>query len=118
MHDLAPRQLARTLADDSRLTIIALLDGHGPLCVCELVHALDAPQPRISQHLARLRAAGLVRHRRVANRHYYGLAPDLPGWATRIVEGYRLGLARDDAFHRAADRLLTMPDRPPRVLAA
>jgi ArsR family transcriptional regulator len=55
---------AAVLGDPVRAGIIALL-GSGPHCVCEMAAALDERQNNVSNHLARLRRAGLVR----ASRH-------------------------------------------------
>ncbi len=49
----------RTLASPRRLLIVHLL-GSGPLEVRRLAAELDISQPAVSQHLAALRAAGLV----------------------------------------------------------
>ena len=118
MHDLTPRRLALALADDSRRAILVLLAAEGPLCVCELLHALEAPQPRVSQHLARLRADDAVAVRRIANRNYYRLADDLEAWAGAVLDGYRAGLEAGGELDRLQARLATMPDRPPRLEAA
>ena len=40
-----------------------LLATHGELCVCELVHALELSQPKISRHLKLLRDAGVLADR-------------------------------------------------------
>ncbi len=56
--------VAAVLGDPVRAGIIALL-GSGPHCVCEMAAALDERQNNVSNHLARLRRAGLVR----ASRH-------------------------------------------------
>ncbi|MCZ2829200.1 metalloregulator ArsR/SmtB family transcription factor [Modestobacter sp. VKM Ac-2986] len=67
----AASALLTALAAPMRLAIIALLDQHGSRCVHQLVDALGAPQPLVSQHLRVLRGASLVvgerRHREV---HY------------------------------------------------
>ena len=67
----AASSLLAALAAPMRLAIIALLDQHGSRCVHQLVDALGAPQPLVSQHLRVLRGADLVvgerRHREV---HY------------------------------------------------
>lgn len=55
---------AAVLADPVRAGILALL-GSGPCCVCEIAASLDERQNNVSNHLARLRRAGLVR----ASRH-------------------------------------------------
>jgi ArsR family transcriptional regulator len=56
--------VAAVLGDPVRAGIIALL-GFGPHCVCEMAAALGERQNNVSNHLARLRRAGLVR----ASRH-------------------------------------------------
>jgi DNA-binding transcriptional ArsR family regulator len=56
--------VAGLLADPVRGGILRILRD-GPHCVCELAAALDARENNVSNHLARLRDAGLVR----ASRH-------------------------------------------------
>src|SRR5207244_195721 len=52
-------RVADALADPARLALLAaLLEGEAT--VSELAARLDLAQPRVSTHLARLRAAGLV----------------------------------------------------------
>jgi len=53
----------KALADPTRLKIIYLLK-HGELCVCEIMTALDKPQPTISHHLNLLKNAGLLKWRK------------------------------------------------------
>jgi DNA-binding transcriptional ArsR family regulator len=55
---------AGLLADPIRAGILRML-ADGPHCVCEMAAALGARDNAVSNHLARLRAAGLVR----ASRH-------------------------------------------------
>jgi DNA-binding transcriptional ArsR family regulator len=55
---------AALLADPTRAGILAILRA-GPHCVCEMAAALGERQNNVSNHLARLRDAGLVR----ASRH-------------------------------------------------
>ncbi len=55
---------ATVLADPIRAAIIGML-ANGPVCVCEMAAALGARENNVSNHLARLRDAGLVR----ASRH-------------------------------------------------
>lgn len=56
--------IAALLADPIRAGILRLL-ADGPYCVCELASALGARENNVSNHLGRLRDAGLVR----ASRH-------------------------------------------------
>jgi ArsR family transcriptional regulator len=53
------------LADRNRATILSILQD-GPHCVCELAGALGERSNNVSNHLARLREAGLVRAARTA----------------------------------------------------
>jgi ArsR family transcriptional regulator, arsenate/arsenite/antimonite-responsive transcriptional repressor len=55
---------AALLGDPVRAGIMALL-GSGPHCVCEMASALGERQNNVSNHLAKLRRAGIVR----ASRH-------------------------------------------------
>ncbi len=69
----APLAVAVLLADRNRATILAILRD-GPHCVCELAAALDERSNNVSNHLARLREAGLVRASRQSvdsRRMYY-----------------------------------------------
>jgi ArsR family transcriptional regulator, zinc-responsive transcriptional repressor len=60
----------KLLADPTRLRIVwALL--HGEHSVNELADHVGARSPAVSQHLAKLRAANVVRVRRVGNRVFY-----------------------------------------------
>jgi DNA-binding transcriptional ArsR family regulator len=55
---------ATLLGDPIRAAILAIL-GAGPHCVCEMAAAVGERQNNVSNHLAKLRRAGLVR----ASRH-------------------------------------------------
>lgn len=64
--------LFKALSDETRLRIIKLL-AHGELCVCDIVAAFDASQPKVSFHLAALKSAGLVKDRREGKWMHYSL---------------------------------------------
>ena len=64
---------AALVAEPVRAGILAILRD-GPHCVCEMAAALGVKQNNLSNHLARLREAGLVRasrHRADARWVYY-----------------------------------------------
>ncbi len=67
-------RLLEACADSNRLRILKCLQVR-PACVCELVQALQVPQPRVSRHLRTLRDAGLVVDSRDAQWVEYSLAP-------------------------------------------
>jgi ArsR family transcriptional regulator, arsenate/arsenite/antimonite-responsive transcriptional repressor len=51
---------AAILADPIRASIVRMLRD-GPVCVCEMAAALGSRENNVSNHLAKLRDAGLVR---------------------------------------------------------
>jgi DNA-binding transcriptional ArsR family regulator len=64
---------AALLADRTRAAILRML-ADGPHCVCEMAAALGERENNVSNHLARLREAGLVRavrHETNARFQYY-----------------------------------------------
>jgi DNA-binding transcriptional ArsR family regulator len=65
--------LFKALAHPARLRILISL-RYGEECVCHLETLLDKPQAYVSQQLAMLRAAGLVRDRKDGQRVYYAIA--------------------------------------------
>ena len=73
--DVGPiSKLFKALSDPTRLRIVALL-AQDELCVCHVEGALGLSQPLISRHLAILRNAGVVAHRRAGSWVYYRLVP-------------------------------------------
>ncbi|WP_458413727.1 ArsR/SmtB family transcription factor [Schinkia sp. CFF1] len=65
-------QVLKLLGDKTRLTIISLLKKK-ECCVCELVELFDMSQPSISQHLRKLKDAGLIVEERKGQWIYYSL---------------------------------------------
>jgi len=104
--------LFRLLADPTRLRVVMLLQQAGELCVCELTHALDLSQPKISRHLAHLREGGLLLSRRNGLWMYYRINPELPGWAQDILQATLAGNAAADPFNQDQRALADMPNRP------
>jgi ArsR family transcriptional regulator len=101
------------LADPTRLRCLLLLAAEGELCVCELTHALDESQPKISRHLAMLREAGIVSDRREGLWIHYRLNPDLPSWAREILNTASQANATTKPFAQDRKRLRGAPTRPP-----
>lgn len=65
-------EVCKVMAHPRRLEIInALRDGETSLA--ELVEALNAPKPNVSQHLSQMRQRGIVERRREAGQVYYRL---------------------------------------------
>jgi ArsR family transcriptional regulator, arsenate/arsenite/antimonite-responsive transcriptional repressor len=99
------------LANPIRLRCMALLATVEELCVCQLVHALQAPQPKISRHLSVLQEAGLVTQRRTAQWTLYRAA-NLPDWASTLLRGAVLGLCEAPLPRRDRARLASAPEGP------
>src|ERR1700749_4968141 len=65
-------EVFRMLADPTRIRVLWALTG-GELAVNELAEQLGKPAPSVSQHLAKLRMARLVRTRREGTTIFYSL---------------------------------------------
>lgn len=64
----------RALSDPTRRSVYERLSD-GEMNVADLKAGLAISQPAVSQHLAALRLAGLVRERREGRRTYYRIDP-------------------------------------------
>jgi len=71
----AASQFLKALSNENRLLLLCLL-AEGEKSVSQLEEQLHLRQPAVSQQLARLRADGLVAHRRDGKNIYYSLASD------------------------------------------
>jgi DNA-binding transcriptional ArsR family regulator len=67
-------QLLKMLANEKRLLILCFLAGRGEMTVGELVDVVKLSQSALSQHLAKLRADGLVDFRRTSQTLHYRVA--------------------------------------------
>ncbi|MFT5135663.1 MAG: DNA-binding transcriptional ArsR family regulator [Arenicella sp.] len=65
--------MLKNLANPHRLLILCLL-SEGELSVGQLAEHIDLEQSPLSQHLARLRAEGLVKTRKESQTVYYSIA--------------------------------------------
>jgi ArsR family transcriptional regulator len=81
----AADSMFRAFSDRTRLRILHVLQG-GELCVGDIVEILQAPQPRISRHLAYLRAAKLVVVRKSGLWSHYRLAPAKTPFHKKLLE--------------------------------
>jgi ArsR family transcriptional regulator len=89
-------RLFRALADPTRIRILGMVAG-GELCVCELVSALDIPQPLLSHHLRILRQAGFIRGRKDGRWTHYALNATRLEACVSVLDG---ALAQYDAAAR------------------
>jgi ArsR family transcriptional regulator len=104
--------LFKALSDETRLHCLLLLRQHEELCVCELMHALSLPQPKVSHHLATLRKAGVVCDRKSGLWIYYRLNKELPDWVRDVLDASAAGVKNDEPYISDAEALANMPNRP------
>ena len=76
----------KAMAHPSRLQILEVLSKEEEACVCHLEHLLGMRQAPISQHLAKLRDAGLVIDRREGTNIYYSMADRSLGQLLEITQ--------------------------------
>lgn len=67
-------RLLKLLGNEKRLLILCFLAANGEMTVGELVDVAKLSQSALSQHLARLRADGLVTFRRNSQTLHYSVA--------------------------------------------
>ncbi|NHI02051.1 metalloregulator ArsR/SmtB family transcription factor [Oceanimonas sp. MB9] len=81
-----PLDFFKSLADETRLLSLLLIEREGELCVCELIAALNLPQSKISRHLSQLRKVGLLLDRRQGQWVFYRIHPLLNDWMRNILK--------------------------------
>ena len=108
----------QVLSDETRLRAMSLMADEGELCVCELVHALELPQPKVSRHLATMREAGVLVQRRHAQWMFYRIDPELPDWQARAISAAIDGVRDEAIIRQDIKRLKAMRNRPERCDAA
>ncbi|WP_062048110.1 metalloregulator ArsR/SmtB family transcription factor [Bacillus sp. JCM 19034] len=64
--------ILKLLGDKTRLTMVKILESND-CCVCEFVEIFKASQPAISQHVRKLKDAGVVRETRKGQWIIYSL---------------------------------------------
>jgi ArsR family transcriptional regulator len=96
-------KLLKGFAKPARLAILQVLHEDGECCVCHLEHALGQRQTYISQQLARLRHAGLVKDRREGLNEYYALSnPEIENLLSVAYLGSEDVLVRSNRWTGAA----------------
>jgi ArsR family transcriptional regulator len=100
----ALQKVFKTLADSTRVRILALLERE-ELAVQELMEVLGMAQSRVSRHLGILREAGLLRDRREGTYVFYSFASPGDGAWRDAWELSRRELASDPLAERDAAAL-------------
>jgi ArsR family transcriptional regulator, arsenate/arsenite/antimonite-responsive transcriptional repressor len=102
----------KMLADSTRLRCLMLMQAEGELCVCELTHALNLSQPKISRHLAQLREAGVLVARRNGTWMHYRVNPELDAWMLHTLQTTLEGVRKTEPFISDNKLLNAMANRP------
>ena len=97
----------KSLADESRLRLLLLLQGRTELCVCDLVQALAMPQSTVSRHLAYLKKNGWLHDRRGGIWMYYSLNKKLAPLQQAQLVLLISTLAEDSAYLADQERLVS-----------
>ena len=69
--------------NETRLKILFLLNEEGELCPCDFSDILEMSVPAISQHIRKMKDAGLITSRRDGQTLYYSLVKD----SSNVLEG-------------------------------
>lgn len=82
----------KAVADVNRLKILACLK-RGEVCVCDLTESLNISQPAVSQHLRKLKEAGIIAERKVGTWKHYRIAEE----QTVLMQGVLAQIHVDEA---------------------
>ncbi len=86
-------QLLKLLGNKHRLLILCCLMMSREMTVGEIVSAIGLSQSALSQHLARLRADGLVAFRRTAQVLHYRIADQRAAQVIEVLKNLYCGTA-------------------------
>lgn len=110
---MTPTKFFKSLADDTRIKTLMLINLEQELCVCELMVALEDSQPKISRHLAQLKKSGILIDRKQSQWVYYRINPNLADWAKQIIN--HTSSANLEFLESNLSNLTAMGDRPERM---
>ncbi len=109
---MLPHKLFKLLSDETRVRCLLLIAKEKRLCVCELTHALNESQPKISRHLAQMRQSGLLVDERQSKWVFYRVSDDLPRWILKLIDGLAESNCLAQEYIDDKTRLAKMADRP------
>lgn len=110
-----PRLFA-ALADRTRLRLLNLMNRR-EVCVCYFVEILKQSQPKISRHLAYLRAAGIVSARREGKWMHYSIELPTDPRAAAILDVTLMSFEADREMQSDLSRLKKACCEPQRFIA-
>ncbi len=113
LHALAAAELLKALANEQRLMILCNL-VEGPLSVSQLNERIELSQSALSQHLAVLREAGVVRTERESQSVRYSLPAGVVTRLLEVLHAEFCGAGRAKARDGQAANAPACPPRAPR----
>lgn len=82
-------QSVSALNDETRIRLLAFLDLHGALCVCDLQESFGMIQSRLSRHLKILKDGGFLRVERCGTWAYYSIRAPLDRFRSEALAEIR-----------------------------
>jgi len=82
-------QTVSAVNDETRIKLLAFLDAHGPLCVCDLQESFGMIQSRLSRHLKILKEGGFLRVDRCGTWAYYSIRSPLDRFRSEALSEIR-----------------------------
>lgn len=76
----------KSLADETRISIIRLLNQKGPMCGRDIAGALKLAPSTVSHHIEQLKSAGLLNEEPVRNARYYSVRTESKEDFIRLLE--------------------------------
>jgi ArsR family transcriptional regulator len=107
--------LFSALADPTRLRLLNLMSGR-EVCVCYFVEILKQPQPKISQHLAYMRNAGIVSARREGKWMHYSISAPADEASAEILQAALAAIAASSQMQADIKQLNRACCQPRRLL--
>jgi len=107
--------LMKALADESRLRIVAALDGR-ELCLCQIVELLGLATSTVSRHAAILQRARLIQSRKQGRWTYFRLDDRAPTMAEDAAALVLRHLSRDRQVRHDRKRLTQILKIDPEAL--
>ena len=77
------------LNDETRVKLLAFLDTHGALCVCDLQESFGMIQSRLSRHLKIIKDGGFLRVDRSGTWAYYSIRAPLDRFRSEALAEIR-----------------------------
>ncbi len=97
---------AKSLADSSRMRIVAALMHSRELCVCQLTELLSFAISTVSRHISLLQDAGLLKSRKEGRWVYYRLSEEIPSSLKSWLEKEVFESSRAQSDRRKLDKIL------------